>query len=63
MEVSVQVHKIIECTIYSTVFFLTSGEGVDDVLVRLLLIKQIVKYANFMCISFGVKHPQRFLES
>ena len=33
MEVSVEVHKIIKCTIYSTVFFFffTSGGGVDDV--------------------------------
>ena len=35
MEVSVEVHKIIKYTIYSTAFF-TSGGGVDDVLVRLL---------------------------
>ena len=33
MEVSVEVHKIIKCTIYSTTFF-TSGGGFDDVLVN-----------------------------
>ena len=37
MEVSVEVHKIIKCAIYSTVFF-NSGGSVDDVLVRLSLI-------------------------
>ena len=46
MEVSVKVHKIIKCTIDSTVFF-TSGGGVDDVLLRLSLIKQIIKDTNF----------------
>ena len=62
MEVSVEVDKIIKCVIYDTVF-LHSGEGVDDVLVRLLLIKQIIKDVNLMCLSFGVKHPQIFWES
>ena len=62
MEVSVEVLKIIICTIYSTVFF-TSGGGVDDMLVRLSLIDQISKDANLMCISFSVKHPQTFGES
>ena len=57
MEVSVEVHKIIKRAIYSTVFF-PSGGGVDDVLVRLLLIKQIIRDVNLMCISFSVKHPQ-----
>ena len=42
MEVNVEVDKIIKCAIYNTVFFPSSG-GVDDVLVRLLLIKQIIK--------------------
>ena len=45
MEVSVEVHKIIKCTIDSTVFF-TSGGGVDDVLLGLSLIKQIIKDTN-----------------
>ena len=36
MEVSVEVHKIIKCTIYGTVF-LNSGGGVDDVLVMEVL--------------------------
>ena len=62
MEVSVEVHKIIKYTIYSTVCF-TSGGGVDDVLVRLWLIEQIIKDANLMCISFSVKHPQTFWKS
>ena len=61
MEVSAEVHKIIICTIYSTVFF-TSGGSVDDVLVRLLLIEEIISDANLMCISFSVKHPQTFQE-
>ena len=39
MKVSLEVHKIIICTIYSTDFF-TSGGGVDDVLVRLSLVTQ-----------------------
>ena len=28
MKVSVEAHKVIKCTIYSTVFFFTSGGGV-----------------------------------
>ena len=39
MEVSVEVHKIIKFIVYS--IFFTSGGGVDDVLVRLSLIKQL----------------------
>ena len=62
MEVSVEVQKIIKCTIYSTVFFTSDGD-VDVVLVRLLLIKQIIKNVNLMSISFCVKHPQTFRES
>ena len=56
MEVSVKVHKIIICTIYSTVFF-TSGGSVNDMdmLVRLSLIEEIIKDANLMWISFSVK--------
>ena len=42
MKVSVEVRKIIKCTIYSTVSVFTSGGGVDDVLVRLSLMKQII---------------------
>ena len=56
MEVSVEVDKIIKCAIYNTVFF-PSGGGVDDVLVRLSLIKQIIKDVNLMCFSFSVKNP------
>ena len=50
MEVSVEVDKISKCAIYNTVFF-PSGGGVDDVLVRLSLIKQIIKEFNLMCLS------------
>ena len=57
MEVSFEVDKIIKCAVYNTVFFPSSG---DDVLMRLPLIKQIIKYVNLMCISFSVKHPQIF---
>ena len=41
MEVSVEVHKIIKCAIYST--FSPSGGGVDDVLVRFSFVEQIIK--------------------
>ena len=59
MEVSVEVDKIIKCAIYNTVFF-PSGGGVDDVLMRLSLMKQSIKDVNLMCISFSAKHPQIF---
>ena len=59
--VSVEVGKIIKCVISSIVF--PSGGGVDDMLVRLSLIKQIIKDVNLMCIAFSVKHPQIFWES
>ena len=62
MEVSVEVDKIIKCARYNTVFF-PSGGGVDDVLVRLFLIKQISKDVNLMCLTSSVKHPQIFGES
>ena len=62
MEVPVEVDKIIKCVIYDTVF-LHSGEGVDDVLVRLLLIKQIIKDVSLIYLSFSVKHTQIFWES
>ena len=55
MEVFIEVHKIIECTIYSIVFvfvlflfFFTSGGGIEDVLVRLSLTEEITKDANLM---------------
>ena len=57
MEVSVEVQKIIKCARYSFVFFSSSG-SVDDVLLRLLLIKQIIKDVNLVCMAFSVKHPQ-----
>ena len=56
---SVELHRIIKFTMYNTVFFLLQVE----VLVRLLLIKQIIKDGNLMCASFSVKHPQTFRES
>ena len=62
MEGSVEVGKIIKCAIYNTVFFPSDG-GVDDVLVRLSLIKQIVKDVNLMCFSLSVKHPQILWET
>ena len=62
MEVYIEVGKIIKCSIYNTVFF-PSGGGVNDVFVRLSLIKQIIKDVNLMCFSFSVKHPQIFWES
>ena len=54
MEVSVEVYKIIKCAIYNTVSF-PSGGGVDNVLMQLSLIKQIIKDATLMCLSFSVK--------
>ena len=54
MEVSFEVDKIIKCAIYNPVFF---PSGDDDVLMRLLLINQIIKDVNLMCISVSVKHP------
>ena len=62
MEVSFETDKIVKSATYSTVFF-SSGGGVDDVLKRLLLIKQIIKDLNLMYTSFSVKHPQTFWES
>ena len=57
MEVSFEVDKSIKCAIYNAVFF---HGGVDDVLMRLLLMKQITKGVNLMCISVNVKHPKIF---
>ena len=54
MQVSAEVHKIIKFTIHNTVLLLQL-----KVLVR-LLIKQIMKDANSVSISFSVKHPQTF---
>ena len=62
MEVYVELDKIIKYAIYNTIFF-RSDVGVDDVLVRLSLIKQIIKDVNLMCLSFSVKHLQIFWES
>ena len=62
MEVFVAVDKIIKCDISSTIFSPSAGV-VDDMLVRLSLIKQIIKHINLMCISFSIKYPQIFWES
>ena len=62
MEVSPEIDKIIKCAIYNAVFF-PSGGSVDDMLMRLSLIKQITQDVNLMFISFSVKHPQIFWES
>ena len=57
-EVPVEVHQIIEFTIYNTILLLQV-----KVLVRLLPIERIIKDANSMRISFSFKHPQIFLKS
>ena len=44
--------------LYAVLFFFTSGGGVDDVFVRLSLIKQFIKDVTLMCIGFSAKHPQ-----
>ena len=62
MKVSVEAHEIKECTIYSNAFF-TSGIGIDEMLMRLMLIEQIIQDVNLMCILLSVKHPQTFWES
>ena len=49
--------------LYTVLLFFTSGGGVDDVLVRLSLIKQIIKDVTLMCIAFSVKHPRIFWKS
>ena len=46
MKVTVEIHKIIICTIYSTVF-LTWGWYVNDVFMRMPLINQIIKDASW----------------
>ena len=53
MEVSVDVHKIIKCAIYSIIFF-PSGGGVHDVSVRLSLIKKNYQWCQFdvHCIQY-----------
>ena len=42
--------------------FFPSGGGVDDMFMKLSLIKQIIQDVNLMCIPFSVKHPQIFWE-
>ena len=49
MEVCFEIDKIIKCAIYNTLFS-PSGGGVEGVLMRLSLIKQIIKDVNLMCI-------------
>ena len=48
-----------KCAIYSVVFF-PSGGGIDEVLVRLSLIKQIIKDITLVYIAISVRHPQIF---
>ena len=45
--------------LYNTVFSPSDG-GVDDVLMKLSLIKQIIMDVNLTCLSFSVKHPHIF---
>ena len=59
MYIYLYIYIYIKCTIYSTVLFASDG-SVDDVLLRLLLIKQIIKDTNLMSISFSFKHPPTF---
>ena len=40
---------------YSTVFFFTSGRGIDDELVRLLFLEEMIKDANLMRILFSAR--------
>ena len=57
-EVSFQVGEIIKFTI---ILFFFLGVGMDEFLVRLLLIEQIIKDVNTMSIFFSVKHPQSYI--
>ena len=59
MEVSVEVHKIIKYGMSSPVFFPSDG-GVDDVFLRLSLIKQTTKDIYLMCI-YSVSNTDRYL--
>ena len=58
MKVSFEVDKILKCAIYNTAFFPSGG---DDVLMRLLLIKQIIKGVKLIWISFIVKTSTHIL--
>ena len=49
--------------LYTVLLHFPSDGGVDDVFVRLSLIKQIIKDVNLMCIAFSAKNPQIFWES
>ena len=51
-----------KCAIYNTAFFPSDG-GVDDVFVRLSLIKKIIKDVNLMCLLFSVKYLLIFWKS
>ena len=59
MGVSVEVHKIIKCAIYSIAVF-PSGGVAEDVLVRLPLMKQIIKNINSIGIASSDQHPHIF---
>ena len=45
------------------ILFFTLGGSIDEAMVRFQLIKEIIRYANSICISFSVKDPQRLRES
>ena len=60
MEISFDIDNTV---LYAILFFFPSGGGVNDVLMRFSLIKEIIKGVNLICISFSVKHPQMFWES
>ena len=62
MKFSVDVQKVILCTIYSSAF-LKFRWRCWYLLLRLSLVAQFINDANLMCISFSVKHPQTFRES
>ena len=48
MEVSFEIDKISKCAIYIQYRLFPSGGGVDDMLMRLPLIKRIIKDVNLM---------------
>ena len=61
MEFLLRYKKLLN-VLYTVPFFLTSGGGIDNVLVRLSLIEQMIRDANSMCISFSVKNQQTLRE-
>ena len=61
MEVLLRYKKLLN-VLYTVPFFLASGRGIDNVLVRLSLIEQMIRDANLVCISFSVKNQQTLWE-